>query len=109
MRIWRDYHLPIFVTENGCSFNEGPVNGVVNDDRRISFLERYIAQVARAIDEGADVRGYYQWSLTDNFEWFEGFGQRFGLVHVDFETQQRTIKKSGYWYRDLIAANALPA
>jgi beta-glucosidase len=108
MRIWKDYRLPIYVTENGCCYNDGPVNGVVNDERRISFLSRYVAQVARAIGDGADVRGYYHWTLTDNFEWAEGFSKRFGLVHVDFETQQRTIKKSGYWYRDVIAANGLP-
>ena len=103
-RIWNDYRIPVYVTENGCGYNEGPLKGIVNDDRRISFLERHITQVARAIDEGADVRGYYHWSFTDNFEWFEGFSKRFGLVHVNFETQERTIKKSGYWYRDLIAA-----
>jgi beta-glucosidase len=79
----------------------------VDDDRRISFYRRYIAQVARAIQDGADVRGYYAWSLLDNFEWAEGYSQRFGLVHVDYPTQRRIIKKSGYWYRDLIAANRL--
>jgi beta-glucosidase len=108
MRIWNDYRLPVYITENGCAYNDGPVNGVVNDDRRISFLERHIAQVARAIADGADVRGYYHWTLTDNFEWVEGFSKRFGLVWNDFETQQRIIKKSGYWYRDVIAANGLP-
>ena len=108
MRIWNDYRLPIYITENGCACNDGPVDGAVNDDRRISFLQRYIAQVARAIAEGADVRGYYHWTLTDNFEWAEGFSKRFGLVHVDFETQRRTVKKSGHWYRDVIAANRLP-
>ena len=108
MRIWNDYRLPIYVTENGCAYNDGPVDGVVNDDRRVSFLERYIAQVARAIAEGADVRGYYHWTLTDNFEWVEGFSKRFGLVHVDFDTQRRAIKKSGRWYCDVIAANRLP-
>ena len=106
-RIWNDYRLPVYVTENGAAYNDGPVNGVVSDDRRISFLSRHIAQVERAIKEGADVRGYYHWTLTDNFEWFEGFSQRFGLVHVDFKTQQRTIKKSGYWYRDLIVRRQL--
>ena len=103
MRIWNDYRLPVYVTENGCAYNEGPVDGVVNDDRRISFLKQHITQVGRAIDDGADVRGYYHWSLTDNLEWTAGFSRRFGLVYVDFETQQRIIKKSGYWYRDLIA------
>ena len=77
------------------------------DDRRTSFYHRYIAQVARAIHDGADVRGYYAWSLLDNFEWAEGYSQRFGLVYVDYPTQRRIIKKSGYWYRDLIATNRL--
>jgi beta-glucosidase len=73
----------------------------------VRFLQGYIGQVGRAIREGADVRGYYHWSLTDNFEWGHGYSQRFGLVHVDFSTQRRIIKKSGYWYRDLIANNRL--
>jgi beta-glucosidase len=104
MRIWNDYKLPIYVTENGASYGDAPdASGGVNDERRISFLQRYIAGVARAIEEGADVRGYYHWTLTDNFEWAMGFSQRFGLVYNDFETQTRTIKNSGYWYRDLIA------
>lgn len=107
-RIWNDYRLPIVITENGCAFNEGPdENGAVSDDRRISLLQRYIGQVGRAIGEGADVRGYFHWTLTDNFEWIQGFSQRFGLIYVDFPTQQRTIKKSGYWYRDLIRSNRL--
>jgi beta-glucosidase len=112
MRIWNDYRLPIYVTENGCSYADSPdEHGIVRDDRRISFLQRYIGQVARAISEGADVRGYYHWTSTDNFEWAEGYQQRFGLVYVDFETQKRHIKNSGYWYRDQIRSNRseLPA
>ena len=74
MRIWNDYRLPIYITENGCSYRDGPdEKGVVNDDRRISFLNGYIGQVGRAIKDGADVRGYYHWTLTDNFEWAEGY------------------------------------
>ena len=104
MRIWNDYKLPIYVTENGASYDDVPnEDGEVPDERRVSFLERYIAQVARAIDEGADVRGYYLWSLMDNFEWAFGYEHRFGITYVDFETQKRTIKQSGYWYRDVIA------
>ncbi len=110
MRIWNDYRLPIYITENGCSYSDGPdEEGVVKDDRRIKFLTGYIGQVGRAIKEGADVRGYYHWTLTDNFEWAQGYSQRFGLIHLDFPTQKRTIKNSGHWYRDVIAANALEA
>ncbi len=106
MRIWRDYGRPIYITENGCSYGDAPdANGLVNDGRRVSFLQRYIAQVARAIEEGADVRGYYLWSLMDNFEWGMGYGQRFGIVYTDYPTQRRFIKQSGYWYRDAIRDN----
>ena len=107
-RVWNDYQLPIYITENGCSYRDGPdANGRVADERRISFLKRYIGGLGKAIAEGADVRGYQHWTLTDNFEWVEGFAQRFGLVHHDFETQKRKIKDSGYWYRDLIRANRI--
>ena len=106
MRIWNDYGLPIYITENGASYDDVPdEDGKVEDERRVSFLQRYVAQVARAIGEGADVRGYYLWSLMDNFEWAFGYDQRFGITHVDFETQKRTIKQSGYWYRDVISNN----
>jgi beta-glucosidase len=106
MRIWNDYKKPIYITENGCSYSDGPdAQGVVNDQRRISFLQRYIGQVSRAIEEGADVRGYYHWSSHDNFEWTFGFSQRFGMIWVDFDTQQRIIKQSGRWYQDVIKNN----
>ena len=109
MRISRDYARPIYITENGCSYPDGPdADGRVRDDRRIAFYRGYIGQLARAIDEGADVRGYYAWSLLDNFEWNSGYSQRFGLVHVDFEQGcRRTVKDSGYWYRDLIRSGAI--
>ncbi len=76
----------------------------VHDKKRISYLEEYTAKVAQAIDEGAEVRGYFVWSLLDNFEWAEGYNKRFGIVYVDYETQRRIIKDSGYWYRDFIKA-----
>lgn len=96
---------PIVVTESGCAFNMGPdADGVVDDQPRIDYLNSHIGAVAQAINRGVDVRGYYAWSLLDNFEWAEGFAPRFGLVHVDFETLQRTPKRSYAWYRDLIAA-----
>ena len=96
---------PIMITESGCSFNDGPdENGVVDDQRRIDYLAAHLEAVAVAIQRGVDIRGYYTWSLMDNFEWAEGYTQRFGLVHVDYETQKRTPKKSFRWYADLIAA-----
>ena len=106
MRIWQDYKKPIYITENGCSYGDAPgADGAVHDERRTKFLQRYIAQVGRAIEEGADVRGYYHWSSMDNFEWGMGYSQRFGLIYVDFETQKRYVKDSGLWYRDVIKNN----
>jgi beta-glucosidase len=106
MRVHRDYGLPIYITENGCSYDDGPgADGRVHDDRRVEYLKGYTGQVLRARDEGADVRGYYLWSFLDNFEWAFGNSQRFGIVHTDFDTLKRTVKDSGYWYRDAIAAN----
>ncbi|HEX6497865.1 MAG TPA: GH1 family beta-glucosidase [Micromonosporaceae bacterium] len=90
---------PLYVTENGCSYPEP-----LQDDARIRYLDGHIRAVASAIGEGVDVRGYFVWSLLDNFEWAEGYTQRFGLVHVDFDTQARTPRASFDWYRDLIAA-----
>jgi beta-glucosidase len=81
-------------------------DGAVHDPDRIAYLDAHLRAVAQAVDEGVDVRGYYTWSLLDNFEWAEGYSKRFGLVHVDYETQQRTPKDSYRWYRDLIAAHA---
>ena len=96
---------PIVVTESGCSYGMGPdESGVVDDQPRIDYHEAHLRAVANAVRQGVDVRGYYVWSLLDNFEWAEGFEQRFGLVHVDYETQARTRKRSFGWYRDLIAA-----
>lgn len=89
---------PIHITENGCSFTP------VSDQFRIDYLEGHLRAVGRAIEDGADVRGYWTWSFLDNFEWGEGYTQRFGLVHVDFETLVRTPRESYAWYRDLIAA-----
>ena len=78
---------PLYITENGCSYGMGPDgDGVVDDQPRIDYLDGHLRAVADAIGDGADVRGYYCWSLLDNFEWAEGYTQRFGLVHVDYET-----------------------
>jgi beta-glucosidase len=94
---------PIYITENGCAINDEPVEGVVDDQRRIDYLDGYLRSLKGAIDDGVDVRGYFQWSLLDNFEWAVGYTQRFGLVHVDYETLTRTPKASYHWYRDVIA------
>ena len=76
----------------------------MHDTKRISYFTDYIKAVKRAVDEGANCRGYYAWSLIDNFEMADGYNGRFGIIYIDFETQKRIIKDSGYWYRDLIAA-----
>jgi beta-glucosidase len=92
------------VTENGVCLPDQLSNGAVNDFRRIKFFEEYLLQVLRAKREGVDVDGYFVWTLTDNFEWSEGYEPRFGLVHVDYETQQRTVKDSGWWWKELLTA-----
>ena len=102
LRIAHDYpKMPIYVTENGASYGEKPdADGKVRDQRRIRFLRGYIGEMGRAIEKGADVRGYFLWTFTDNFEWAEGFQQRFGIVYCDFETQQRIVKESGIGIRN---------
>ena len=101
-RISKEYNRPIIeITENGCSYADGPLPddlAKVPDKRRVEFYKGHLAELARAIRDGADVRGYHAWSLLDNFEWAEGYSQRFGLVYVDFRDQRRTIKDSGHWY-----------
>jgi beta-glucosidase len=96
---------PVYLTENGCSQEDTPgADGTVDDQARIDYLDGHIRAVHDAMTAGVDVRGYFHWTLTDNFEWSEGFHQRFGLSYTDFATQQRTRKASFGWYRDLIAA-----
>lgn len=92
----------IVITENGAAFPDELIDGKVNDEKRINYLHDYLQQVLKAKNEGSNVTGYFVWTLTDNFEWAEGYHPRFGLVRVDFDTLQRTIKNSGYWYRDLL-------
>ncbi|MEV5409077.1 GH1 family beta-glucosidase [Thermopolyspora sp. NPDC052614] len=95
---------PIYVTENGCSQPDVPdERGTIDDRARIAYLDGHLAALDAARAEGVDVRGYFVWSLTDNFEWAEGHHQRFGLVHVDYATQRRTPKASYHWYREEIA------
>jgi beta-glucosidase len=94
---------PVFVTENGAAFADAPdQRGAVSDPRRVRFLAGYLRALHRALEEGADVRGYFVWSLMDNFEWAEGYAKRFGLVYVDYETQERLPKSSFHWYRQTI-------
>jgi beta-glucosidase len=96
----------IMITENGVPVPDGlDYDGRVRDERRIRYLRDHIAQVHRAIDNGLPVKGYFHWSLMDNFEWAHGYGQRFGLVYVDFKTQQRTVKDSGRWFSEVIRKN----
>lgn len=97
-RLDHDYGLPLYVTESGCAYPESP-----DDQRRIDYLASHIAALESVRNNGVDVRGYFVWSLLDNFEWAEGFSKRFGLVHVDFETLARTPKASYEWYRAYIA------
>ncbi len=107
-RVHTEWKPPsIVVTENGASFSDGPSpDGRVHDTRRIDYLDSHIAQVESLRQEGIPVDGYFVWSFLDNLEWVSGFAQRFGLVHVDHSTQARTIKDSGYWYRDRIDQSA---
>jgi beta-glucosidase len=103
---WERYRLPIVVTENGLSGCDWvALDGRVHDPQRIDFMERYLGELALARAAGVDVRGYFAWSLLDNFEWAEGYRQRFGLVHVDFQSLRRTPKDSFRWYREVIRTN----
>jgi len=100
------YKLPVVITENGLSSMDWvSLDGKVHDMQRIDFLRRHLRELGRAIADGVDLRGYFQWSVMDNFEWAEGYKERFGLIHVDYQTQKRTLKDSAHWYRDVIASN----
>ena len=97
--IRKEYNDPvIYITENGAAFEDDPVDGKVKDAHRIAYLRSYLHELHRALKEGADIRGYFVWSLLDNFEWKFGYSKRFGLIYVDFETQERIPKESSRWY-----------
>lgn len=105
MRIWHDYQpeCDIMITENGIPVPDGiDFDGRIRDERRIRYLRNHLAQVHRAMDKGVPVKGYFHWSLMDNFEWAHGFSQRFGLVYVDFKNQKRSLKDSASWYARVI-------
>ena len=108
VRVSREYPpLPLYVTENGASFDDYvDHSGQVIDSERIDYLRGYFQAAAAAIREGVDLQGYFVWSLMDNFEWAEGYSKRFGLIYVDYHTLRRTPKASAGWYRDLIARHA---
>ena len=109
VRLHTDYPNmpPMYITENGCAYDDPVIAGRCADSRRIEYLDLHLRAVKDAIDEGVDIRGYYQWSLLDNFEWAFGYEKRFGLVHVDFDTLERTPKDSAEWYREVINRNGL--
>ena len=108
-QVHQRYRLPaVFVTENGASFEDSAEGGSVHDTERTAYLESHIFAVGQARQEGVPVKGYFVWSLLDNFEWAHGYSKRFGIVHVDFDTQERTVKDSGLWYGELARSGVLP-
>ena len=110
VRTARQYpSLPLMVTENGAAFDDVvDPDGAVHDGDRVSYLARHVQAVAAAIEQGADVRGYFVWSLLDNFEWAYGYDRRFGIIRVDYDTQARTWKDSARWYQQLVTTGVLP-
>jgi beta-glucosidase len=109
VRVSSEYtRLPLYITENGASYDDYvDPNGRVNDTERVDYLSGYFSAAAQALREGVDLRGYFVWSLLDNFEWAKGYSKRFGLVFVEYGSQRRIPKSSAHWYRELIARNAV--
>ncbi len=100
------YQKPLYITENGMSCHDLiSSDGCVHDPNRITFLDSYLSELQRAADDGADVQGYFEWTFLDNFEWEKGFSERFGLVYVDYATQQRIVKDSALWYQQVMETN----
>ena len=98
--------MPLYITENGAALPDPePVDGRLDDPERIAYLRDHLRAVHAALANGTDLRGYFAWSLLDNFEWSQGFAKRFGLVHVDYRTQKRTPKASARWYAEVIRSN----
>lgn len=94
--------IPIYITENGACYNNGVENGCVKDQGRIDYIKQHLTSLKRSMDSGVNIKGYLSWSLLDNFEWAEGYDKRFGLIHVNFNTLERTKKDSYYWYKQTI-------
>lgn len=106
MRVKNSYgDIPIFITENGSCYNDEPENGRVKDVGRINYLQQHLTALSRAISSGVNIKGYITWSLMDNYEWAEGYTMRFGIVHVNYRTLERTKKDSYYWYKQMIDNN----
>lgn len=106
IRLTEDYHIPIMITENGAAYADTvDTAGDIEDAKRLAYIEKHLVQAHRAIRDGVDLRGYFAWSLMDNFEWAEGYSKRFGLIYVDYPTQKRIMKKSGYWYSRVATEN----
>lgn len=100
---------PCVITENGFPLPDSPGRDPLDDPERIAYLSDHVAEVARAVADGVDCRGYFQWSLMDNFEWNKGLAMRFGLLRTDFDTQERSWKKSAHWFRQLAERNWIEA
>ncbi len=104
--LYERYKLPIIISENGMAAHDWiSIDGKVHDPNRIDFVHQYLIELKKAYEEGIDIEGYFLWSLLDNFEWEKGYSQRFGMVYVDYETQKRIIKDSGFWYKSVIKSN----
>lgn len=107
IRLNRDYPKPIYITENGAAFNDVLDGDRIKDDKRINYLREHIKEAYNAIRDGVDLRGYFVWSLMDNFEWAHGYSKRFGIVYLDYATQRRILKDSAYFYKRVIENNGL--
>ena len=108
LRLKVDYDFPaIYITENGAAYKDEVAAGQVHDPKRLSYIKRHLEQVSKAIEVGVPVKGYFAWSLFDNFEWAYGYSKRFGLIYVDYQTQKRIIKSSAKWYQQVIRQNSV--
>jgi beta-glucosidase len=110
VRLAAEYDVPpLYITENGAAYDDVlAVDGSVDDPERLAFIDAHLRATYDAIQQGVDVRGYFAWSLIDNYEWAYGYSQRFGIVHVDYETQARTPKASARYYARVAASGTLP-